>query len=472
MALKYNRLAEINRSPSMTANDAVLVEQGNVVVRVPVPVAAEALGGKGIDLPEAVAQQVYQNKDAIDELKEETSEIDKHFGIYDKEESITFDNEVATNKMLTTNDSGAVVQVAKAGWAIHRIKAGDFTFGDTAFLKMLSAQGQNLMVEGAVLFASEEEIKDKDGNVITTRLTSLFRASNTDIPESGYVVKTLSLKGKNLLVSHPAVITELVMGRSGVGASMATLEANLQNEIDEKANLSGFHGAMITGGAISLVPEKADDAMPAYTENLPAARMVGDAGALTDQTFAQGVYPHYPHVPDDAKGKRSSLSIERVEGECLGVNQMVPLNRKSSSGTLSKQFYYTQQDLLAQVYATHRYFMMIGLEKDNIPGFVRLSYQNLLGQYQQGDLKVSGNNYYGVFTINETSKNMGFVIFCQDKQTSTVPFTWQDASLLDLTTLFPTPSGQAFVSKLKNNQSSALAVCNKLGYASVITYDE
>lgn len=247
----------------------------------------------------------------------------------------------------------------------------------------------------------------------------------------------------------------------------------IDKALDEKANLSGFHGAMVAGGAVSLVPEKAEDAMPAYTENLPAARMVGDGGALTDQTFAQGVYPHMPHVPDDAKGKRSSLSFERVEGECLGCNQMVNIayNRTVNGLTFTDNgddtvtingiatsknsiTFYTFND------KSKRVFIPAKCLTGGSPSTYKITFDFIDNDLDIGDRGFIGKptgSYFTLFHVNGQVFNNVKMI---------------KPSFMSLDILFPTPSGQAFVSKLGNNQSSALAVCNKLGYASVITYDE
>ncbi len=429
---------------------------------------------------------------AINWLFDNVSVIAKHMGMYDKNVSKALSGNVAKNRILTTLPSGEVTQVAQTGWNISRIDIDgvEVTSGDTVFLPLRSAQGENLLIKGVVPFARLIEQKDSEGQVVRQTIKSLYGASNTDICEWGGIKKELALRtGEALLICHPAEITEVVIGRNAEDASSAAAQLRQEDALDEKANLSGFHGAMITGGAISLVPEKADDAMPAYTENLPAARMVGDAGALTDQTWAQGVYPHYPHVPDDAKGKRSSLSIERVEGECLGVNTFADPKPKTMNGItldiepngvlhfsglcntsdewldfgLAKNGSYT-----IDITPNHSY-LMVNVLYESIKGV-----SNSRIFFGGSTAGVYFSTLPGVSAIGKASATGSFTqrpFLIRFNKGIEYDFK-VGINLLDLTLLFPTPSGQAFVSKLTNNESSALAVCNKLGYASVITYDE
>lgn len=410
-------------------------------------------------------------------LQLRADKTEKHLGMYSKNVSKALTGNVATNRILTTLPSGEVTQVEKQGWNISRIDIDgvEVTSGDTVFLPLRSAQGENLLIKGVVPFARLIEQKDSEGQVVRQTIKSLYGASNTDICEWGGIKKELALRtGEALLICHPAVITEVVIGRNAEDASSAAAQLRQEDALDEKANLSGFHGAMITGGAISLVPEKADDAMPAYTENLPAARMVGDAGALTDQTWAQGVYPHYPHVPDDAKGKRSSLSIERVEGEVLGVNHAFSIKERTVFNgvtiTAIEHGYHIEGP--ASGTGLIQAFNFAGIKT----GYKFLGFSVVRNN---SGTKDGYPTMYGPNWVAATGITMQLRTATVDFSTIGVYVTPGEqynadvsTCLLDLTLLFPTPSGQAFVAKLTNTQSSALAVCNKLGYASVITYDE
>lgn len=266
-----------------------------------------------------------QVREDIAAFEEPLTEVQKAISPYSKSIPLPLTHNLATGQILAM-EGDMVVLKAQEGWGITRIDREEFgalglASGDTLLLPMahFDEEGKptdNLMLVGAVLFAAEEAVKGQSGEVLYTRRTSLFRATDSDIPLWGGVKKWLAIAdNESLLICHPLDITEATITRNGNDAANAAADLNQRRRIEEKLNLGGKDPRAWVGMADQLAPSEKTEQAAYRDEVLPSGRILG---------FAPELGPSGAGTRDGQIADAVSPVMREVSGVCGGSGQMMP----------------------------------------------------------------------------------------------------------------------------------------------------
>lgn len=260
-------------------------------------------------------------------IKTQVGVLDRAISPYSKSNPLPLTHNLATGQILAM-EGDMVVLKSQAGWGITRIDREEFgglglASGDTLLLPMahFDQEGKptdNLMLVGAVLFAAEEAVKGQSGEVLYTRRTSLFRATDNAIATWGGVKKWLAIAdNESLLICHPLDITSATITRNGNDAANAAADLNQRRRIEEKLNLGGKDPRAWVGMADQLAPSEKTEQAAYRDEVLPAGRILG---------FAPELGPSGAGTRDGQIADSVSPVMREVSGVSGGANQLVPEN--------------------------------------------------------------------------------------------------------------------------------------------------
>lgn len=268
--------------------------------------------------------------------------------------------------------------------------------------------------------------------------------------------------------------------------TISTQVGNIYTDLEQNyMKIGGFYGNTGVGYADSLMtPADADlDTLSKATELFPATRPLNDANSLLNGTLyptAEGFAPH-TKLPDDAK---SQISFESVGGDVLGGNQMAektnPAEMRAIGGTTrvledgsvemtptSGNCAFTSPCQKGNV--GDKIMSLVIVKTDEPTEFIfGISYVFNMTNKSTKRTTVGNGQYetlYGILSPATYENATGSVKLL----TAEKVWIMNKAVHLNLTTLFPTPSGQTFVANLTNNQASAIAVANRLGYFCYLT---
>ena len=231
--------------------------------------------------------------------------------------------------------------------------------------------------------------------------------------------------------------------RCGAFATISTQVGNIYADLKENyAKAQGYYRDLHCGVADSL----GADPSKTYTEVIPCGRPLGNAGSLTDGTGGS-------HSPESI-GEVSTVEIKEIEGDCFGGNQMVPDDRINGS---SDNIAYT----LCQVPANTK-VLLLGFLKSNVKAWL-----SIYGTHY-GETKGDGTFELNVQLLERTINSSAFVQYEGAQGSSIVER--KDVSVIQLKTLFPTPSGQSFVSTLRENDTHK--VLDRLGFFAFLSESE
>lgn len=268
-------------------------------------------------------------------ISSKVAPIDRAISPYSKSISLPLTHNLATGSILAM-EGDMVVLKSQEGWGITRIDREEFgglglASGDTLLLPMtgFDEEGKpvNLMLVGAVLFAAEEAVKGQSGEVLYTRRTSLFRATDNAIATWGGVKKWLAIAdNESLLICHPLDITSATITRNGNDAANAAADLNQRRRIEEKLNLGGKDPRAWVGMADQLAPSEKTEQAAYRDEVLPAGRILG---------FAPELGPSGAGTRDGQIADSVSPVMREVSGVSGGSGQMCSLGNSSQSNGIT-----------------------------------------------------------------------------------------------------------------------------------------
>lgn len=245
---KYKELAQVPLASAVTEQDTVLVETGNSVERIPVPVLASQLSSQEIHLPDATVAQVAKNKVAI-------TKIQNTLGSYTNRPSLT----LVVDKDNMAIDATTGKPVAKTGWAIS--KPITIVRGNEYLIKVGTTDGSVwAAAKQTVVPAWDEEVKDPEtGEVIDVihhpeevyYSKKVQLNAGAELPEDGYLRVLGMPQDFDMVVSYHKATAEttIIVLRDGLTANICTqvgevdtaaeesLDANMQNVAESIGNV-------------------------------------------------------------------------------------------------------------------------------------------------------------------------------------------------------------------------------------------
>lgn len=389
---------------------------------------------------------------------------------YSKSITLPLTHNLATGQILAM-EGDMVVLKAQPGWGITRIDREEFgglglASGDTLLLPMahMDEEGKptdNLMLVGAVLFAAEEAVKGQSGEVLYTRRTSLFRATDNAIATWGGVKKWLAIAdNESLLICHPLDITSATITRNGNDAANAAADLNQRRRIEEKLNLGGKDPRAWVGMADQLAPSEKTEQAAYRDEVLPSGRILG---------FAPELGPSGAGTRDGQIADEVSPVMREVSGVSGGSNQGVKdssqwkdygtaITKADDVITAKLTISTAEQNInIGNVVKGHKYLCGMTLKSSvnaNIYNFA------LDGEYTNVSATSDWKRTTRLFTASKDSNVRVGLYYKASGYAVGTEVSFKDISLLDLTLLPQLPA--TFVASL--GQSDAHRVAHALGF--------
>ena len=305
------------------------------------------------------------------------------------------------------------------------------------------------------------QVTEQNGVKLYEKVMSLNELA--EVPTDGYL-RFLVMPSDMVIVvtffSAEAAFDQTIrVMRCGAFATISTQVGNIYADLKENyAKAQGYYKDLHCGVADSL----GADPSKTYTEVIPCGRPLGNAGSLTDGTGGS-------HDPKSI-GEVSTVEIKSIEGDCFGGNQILNLTNQTSSGikaTKQEDGYMLVEGTASgtanirhtfSTVAGRKYLSLLG--GSITPSAILVNTGGSSGSIRLNSgavyvASVTDNSRYIIIRYNEGVSESGRYI----------------ADLLDLTTLFPTPSGQSFVSTLNPGpydhaaqQAAASKVLDRLAF--------
>lgn len=400
---------------------------------------------------------------------------DRAISPYSKSNPLPLTHNLATGSILAM-EGDMVVLKAQDGWGITRIDREEFgalglASGDTLLLPMahFDQEGKptdNLMLVGAVLFAAEEAVKGQSGEVLYTRRTSLFRATDNAIATWGGVKKWLAIAdNESLLICHPLDITSATITRNGNDAANAAADLNQRRRIEEKLNLGGKDPRAWVGMADQLAPSEKTEQAAYRDEVLPAGRILGYApelgpsGAGTrDGQIADSVSPVMREVSGVSGGSGQmfddSYAKTKTERGVTWTDNGNGIYTLSGTSTQEGNINFNSIDAKAK----HTYMLMYSQIESSVPAVGSLRLYNNNSSQMICEINASTRSRINVNNADGSAR----VYFNFGGSVGVTFGGYVIPLVLDLTLLpqLPTP----FVASLREGASDAHRVAHALGF--------
>lgn len=238
----------------------------------------------------------------------------------------------------------------------------------------------------------------------------------------------------------------------------------LQQSINNKADLNGSAPDLIAGAALSILRTRTSEDIEYSNEYIPAARMLVHAPDCTDRFGSElhvddSFYPVIKYVNGDVIGGNQMMDI--VNGEAYKKETLADgytkLTFKNDVSSTSTNIFFTKRDVLE---ANHTYMCILGMKENNFAkGFTNLNF-NFNGPWTNVNLTES-NNFARVNKCTTTNSPKALQMFYYGSAKAGDYMVIQP-SILDLTALFPTD--QSFVNSL--GTTDVPKVLHRLGISS------
>lgn len=354
-------------------------------------------------------------------------------------------------------------EVAAQGWAISQPIV--IRKGNIYRIKVGEASGQY------VTTAMRYQYRDEQGNLRYAYKRKTQLDEHSELPVDGYLIMYGLPRDYELVVcfkytaQYDPVVEVLT---AGLLRTLAFQLGDMQDMIDQKLDVNGHSSAASVGGAMALL-QKGDVPEDTYSELL-TARMIGNA---PDLMHVHGSTDTRTGIDD---GKDVNVVVEKVWGDCIVGNQMVPINDyPDKSITKSEYSVIDHRDgtFTIQTIATgvtsyisvcryvapsgnvykkgHGYLVLSGTDKANKDTL-------LIGD--DFNVSVSANGYAGLVEKYNYYGSSSIGIALRPGTILAEP-TKVTCLLLDLTLLFPTDPD--FVTSLTS--TDAIKVAHRLGFS-------
>ena len=314
------------------------------------------------------------------------------------------------------------------------------------------------------------QVTEQNGVKLYEKVMSLNELA--EVPTDGYL-RFLVMPSDMVIVvtffdQEAAFDQTIRVMRCGAFATISTQVGNIYADLKENyAKAQGYYKDLHCGVADSL----GADPSKTYTEIIPCGRPLGNAGSLTDGTGGS-------HSPESI-GEVSTVEIKEIEGGCFGGNQMsdnkkgddstynaytrTTVSKEGDSVRVTQAFdngigiaYITRKEINAK---NNDKFLFISNLSQNRP--VALDYY--IRHDVDGSVTELARVRNGASICKAIKDGHGRAALRLDGAVIDDFVQFDSAlSVLNLTTLFPTPSGQSFVATLGENDTPK--VLDRLGF--------
>lgn len=392
---------------------------------------------------------------AINWLFEQVASLLDIMGMYEDREPITLEAD-QIGKAIVPISAGSVYGKAEtyAGATISREYS--LTRGDMLLMKTGKTSND--------IFTVSQVTTNSDGSKTYTKVMSLNAMA--EVPTDGYLRFLVMPSDMTIVVTYfpaePSFSSTIRVKRCGAFATISSQVGNIYEDLKQNyAKKDGYYAGMRVANSDALAPMGGN--APVYDEIITAGRMVNDAPDLIGS-----------RTPS-ATNADSNIALRDMRGEVFGVNQMMKYQTdpskyyyRSNGGSEvvhhdGYSVYTTAGEttgyarIFAESFLPNHTYLAIALANNENGVMHFLAYKGSIEQ--QSILMGKKPIHTNIFKTGATIEP-GFSIVEINTQPNSV-LRLEGGSLLDLTTLFPTPEGQSFVNSLTS--SSAIKVIHRLG---------